>query len=356
MAQSEFKLPSRLEGILGVLSKIYQKSGENEKLSIIVNASIVVHEGLEHDNWDGGIDGHGVTFSVPEQLYLEVYDSRARFQEELQKDLNAHHSVSGEYFSAVTIEVGELASGGDWRAQSGRLILRKEVAPEDGLRVWKAEGYRLFLSHKSEVKEKVAALKNELAVFGITGFVAHEDIHPTSEWQAEIETALMSMDSFVALMTPDFHDSNWTDQEVGFAVSRGVPIIAARLGLDPYGFIGKFQGLPATWDNAAVEIVRLLVNQPKMLECYIQAIERCSNWDNANRLAKVLDVINQVDARTANRIAEAYNANEDLRGGFGFNGSRPWLYGPGLLAHLNRWTNGAFIKTDASREGRLVRS
>jgi hypothetical protein len=355
MAQSEFKLPSRLEGILGILSKIYQKNQDNEKLGIIVNANIVVHEGAEHDNWDGGVDGHGVTFSVPEQLYLEVYDSKGRLQEELQRDLNAHHSISGEYFGAVAIEVGELAAGGDWRAQSGRLISRKEVAPEDGFRIWKAEGFRLFLSHKSEVKDKVAALKDDLAIYGIVGFVAHEDIHPTKEWQAEIETALMSMDGFIALMTPDFHDSSWTDQEVGFAVSRGVPIIAARLGLDPYGFIGKFQGLPATWESAAVEIARLLVSYPKMLEYYIQALEKCSNWDNANRLARLLDAIDHVDAKTADRIAAAYNSNSELRGGFGFNGSRLGVYGPGLLAHLNRWSNGGFIKTDESREGVLIR-
>ena len=60
-------------------------------------------------------------------------------------------------------------------------------------------------------------------------FVAHVDIHPTKEWQDEIESALSSMDGFVALLTDKFHESDWTDQEVGFALARGVPIIAVRL-------------------------------------------------------------------------------------------------------------------------------
>jgi hypothetical protein len=35
--------------------------------------------------------------------------------------------------------------------------------------------------------------------------------------QNEIETALESMDAFVALLTENFHESLWTDQEVGYS-------------------------------------------------------------------------------------------------------------------------------------------
>jgi hypothetical protein len=49
------------------------------------------------------------------------------------------------------------------------------------------------------------------------------------------------MDGFVALLTTEFHDSDWTDQEVGYALARRVPIISVRMGRDPYGFLGKFQ-------------------------------------------------------------------------------------------------------------------
>jgi len=126
-------------------------------------------------------------------------------------------------------------------------------------RIWGDDAtFRLFLSHKAEVKSKVASLQEELGMFGISSFVAHKDIEPTLEWQNEIENALSSMDGFVALMTDKFHESNWTDQEVGFAFARGVPIVAVRLGRDPYGFIGKFQGLTANWGDSATELTKLL--------------------------------------------------------------------------------------------------
>ena len=93
-------------------------------------------------------------------------------------------------------------------------------------------------------KLKATALKAALRKYGISSFVAHEDIEPTFEWQDEIEKALASMDALTAILIPGFHDSNWTDQEIGYALGRGVLVLPLRNGLDPYGFVGKFQGIP----------------------------------------------------------------------------------------------------------------
>jgi hypothetical protein len=124
------------------------------------------------------------------------------------------------------------------------------ISQEAELRIWGEGGYRVFLSHKANVKSKATALKEALSLFGITAFVAHKDVKPTKKWQDEIENALFSMDALVALMTKDFHESYWTDQEIGVAFGREIPIISIKLGQDPYGFIGKFQALSCSWDEA----------------------------------------------------------------------------------------------------------
>jgi hypothetical protein len=103
--------------------------------------------------------------------------------------------------------------------------------------------FRLFISHIAKDKEKATRLKDCLASYAISGFVAHEDIHPTLEWQWEIERALYTMDAFLAFHTPGFKDSVWTQQEIGFAVGRGVKIISFTMGEDPTGFISKQQAL-----------------------------------------------------------------------------------------------------------------
>jgi hypothetical protein len=169
-------------------------------------------------------------------------------------------------------------------------------------------------------------------------FVAHEDIHPTTEWQDEIENALSTMDAFVALMTDNFHESDWTDQEVGYAFARGVPIVAARLERNPYGFIGKFQGLATRWQTAAVDIAKILIKQERMLPYYLDALRDCPNFDTGNVLSSVLPSIDAVTREQADALVDAYNDSYELRGSFGFNGSRPAVYGPGLVTHLHRWS------------------
>jgi len=110
---------------------------------------------------------------------------------------------------------------------------------------WKAGYFRLFLSHLASFKVQTAKLQNALKKYAISSFVAHEDIEPSKEWQLEIETALHTMDAMAVLLMPGFKESNWCDQEVGVAVGRDVLIIPVRKGMDPYGFIGKYQGIQA---------------------------------------------------------------------------------------------------------------
>jgi hypothetical protein len=112
---------------------------------------------------------------------------------------------------------------------------------------------RLFISHLAGHKDKATRLKRCLALYAINGFVAHEDIVPTLEWQAEVERAVHAMDAFIAIHTAGFARSVWTQQEIGFAYARGVKIISLKMGEDPTGFISKQQAL-SRGDKSAEEI------------------------------------------------------------------------------------------------------
>lgn len=69
------------------------------------------------------------------------------------------------------------------------------------------------------------------------------------------------MELFISMHTPGFKDSVWAQQEIGFAIARGVKIIAVRMGEDPKGFISKHQALSRgekTAEKLASEIAVLL--------------------------------------------------------------------------------------------------
>jgi len=85
----------------------------------------------------------------------------------------------------------------------------------------------------SAFKKTTGQLQTALRSYGVSAFVAHVDIEPTREWMSEIEAGLHSMDALVAILMPGFKESNWTDQEVGVAVGRGVLVIRSCVGLNP---------------------------------------------------------------------------------------------------------------------------
>ena len=165
---------------------------------------------------------------------------------------------------------------------------------------WNPNHFRLFLSHSSTFKAKTAQLQRTLIEYGISSFVAHEDIEPTKEWQDEIENALNSMDALAAILTPKFNESNWTDQEVGVAVGRGVLIIPIRKGMNPYGFIGKYQGMQGegkTIKQVADSVFDILSNHPKTKGKYASdLVDQITLAGNAEKAKEKLILIRKFEA------------------------------------------------------------
>lgn len=225
-----------------------------------------------------------------------------------------------------------------------------DVTEVDLERIWGDSPFRVFLSHKASSKMSTSGVKTALAKYGVSSFVAHEDIKPTREWQLEIEKALFSMDAFVALMTKDFHDSDWTDQEIGVAYGRKIPIFAVRLGKNPYGFIGKFQGLSSSWENVAKDLIPLFIRDSKMIDAYIYALRRCSSYNQGNELARFLPNIANPSTTQVQQMVQAYNDNDELKRCYGFNGTGGHYYGPGLLDYLQNTLNLPYVQVDSNIE------
>lgn len=347
---TNFELPKSIDRHLAAVSKLYAQEGKRQLQEIIVNSQTRVHEEWSRDNWNGGTYGHALFLVIPESLFLNSVKKKDEIQKQIREDLNKVHNVQNEFIEEVFLEM-EVGEDPEWRRDSGLLLVGKRVIPPDASkRIWGDGGFRLFFGHKSEVKKETSELKDQLRVFGVSCFVAHEDIHPTKAWQDEIENALASMDGFVALMTESFHDSDWTDQEVGFAFARGVPIIAVRLGKNPYGFIGKFQGLSSTWLTAAEDIVKILIKNDRMFSAYIEALRKCPSWSGGNILGKALPGIEALSALQIDELIAAFNETSELQGSFAFNGSKPRLYGPGLVSYLNGFGSRQFRFSEAGIE------
>src|SRR5713101_4427977 len=177
--EPRFELSSNIDHYLAALSKVYAQESQRLKQELIVNAQVRVQEEWSSDSWNGGTYGHALYLTVPETLYLSIAKKRVEIQNGIKDDLNQVHNVRSEFIEEVFLEM-EAVEDGDWRHDSGLLQSRERViAPSSQQRIWGDSGYRVFLSHKSEVKKETAELKESLNLFGIASFVAHADIHPT---------------------------------------------------------------------------------------------------------------------------------------------------------------------------------
>jgi hypothetical protein len=174
---------------------------------------------------------------------------------------------------------------------------------------WKSGHFKLFLSHLASFKSNTARLQQALQRYAITSFVAHEDIEPSKEWQIEIESALHTMDAMAAILMEGYKESNWCDQEVGFAVGKDVLIIPIRKGIDPYGFIGKYQGIQAQNKNigeVAEEIFQTIVKSPKthgkMLSSLSNAIGQSTEAKDATEKVILLKSVSNIPQEVLEKI------------------------------------------------------
>ena len=194
----------------------------------------------------------------------------------------------------------------------------------DAPRLWTPGMFRLFISHVSAHKLAVSSLKTSLAAHGVAAFVAHEDIEPSREWQVAIELALETADALAAVLTPDFHQSRWTDQEVGVALGRGRLVLPLRAPDNPYGLMGKLQGLNADLDSPgplAARIVDVLLSRPEtanaMRDGLIRRLELANTYaaaaETAKRIVSAGDYTPEQVARIRNAVAENDQIQQSFR-------------------------------------------
>ena len=131
---------------------------------------------------------------------------------------------------------------------------------------WRDGYLKVFISHLSSNRERMSALKQNLANWGISAFIAHEDIAASREWRDEVEAGLDSMELLIAVVEPGFKESDWCSQEVGYALGRKIDVIPLCSGLDPFGFFGKIQGIKVKGklpNVVANEIVSTILKKPQ---------------------------------------------------------------------------------------------
>jgi nucleoside 2-deoxyribosyltransferase len=182
----------------------------------------------------------------------------------------------------------------------------------------------VFISHLAKHKVFASELQLALSAYGISSFVAHEDIEPDAEWQAEIEKALRTCDALLALLHDGFKESTWTDQEVGYALGRGVPVFSVRLEVAPYGLLGKKQAFNGKEKDAATigdELAEAYLKHPKaqikMSDGIIAKFCRSSSFAEAKENCSLVERLEMWKPQYKELLRAALTSNAQVSGSWG---------------------------------------
>ena len=310
--------PQPVADLVATLLGIFELKKRPEIIEVLANAH-ARYEQTNFDNWNGGTYTWALRLEVPVSIYASAESRLSSLEEEmLAQCVYLARLYPNDPLNEITVV--PIAPGSS--------ALGRAMAPSETeiRRLWEDGRFRLFLSHASVHKAAVANLKLELQNRGIDGFVAHTDIEPTKEWRDEIELSLRSMHALAALVTPEFHGSYWTDQEVGWALGSNIFVIPIRLGADPYGFAGKFQGvLNASLDKPkplADSIAKILLGNSQthgemrraLVHGFVNSKSYAMTWGTYRLLSGLTDL----SAGERAVLLKATAENASIHGAYGF--------------------------------------
>lgn len=262
-----------------------------------------------HDNFNGGIDFYNIDISVPTSLYVKLKEQNKI--DVIQNSINSAFNEVTRANESITVRQVLLIPQSDLDDDILNIV--------DDSQLWKAGYYKMFISHLTGNKDTASRLKTALLDYGITGFVAHEDITPTKEWQDEVEKALYTMDVLCAIIVPNFITSKWCDQELGFAMGRRKLIIPIKKEADPYGFVGKYQGIQSKGkkvSEVANEVFEALCKNEYSKAAYTKILAdlfiNSKNKSEAVKWINLLSSARDLDTSIIMYIHSNYSNNDNL--------------------------------------------
>ncbi|MEA3009922.1 MAG: hypothetical protein QOJ91_1614 [Sphingomonadales bacterium] len=315
-------LISKLPTYLVRLQLTYQNTGNRRFSEIILHCYYTTVEDAAYDNWNGGMYGHDVVLFLPiETLSLVGLDELEDVRKRLLDDLNKlAQGIDNEWFNALRLDLND---DSDPEYQRAVPFSKKLPVNPDTLDFWKPGLARVFVSHRDDYKAEARELGEALEEYGISCFIAHDTIRPLAEWRDQIMKGLETMEAMIVFLTDDLQESHWCQQEVGFALGKGTPIVPLKLGSkDPPGFISHLQALRGSMTNPFAAAKGLfpiigagLGRQERLNEMLVTSFcESPSYTDAKSRFDRMAASVKVLAESQLQQIIDAFAKNSQLYG------------------------------------------
>jgi hypothetical protein len=176
---------------------------------------------------------------------------------------------------------------------------------------------RIFMSHKKEFRQIASEFKKLLDLEFFDTFVAHEDIKDNEFWKESIKEDLSGTNVLVALVTDQFENSVWCQQEIGWAMSREILTIGIsfREPVPPLGFLGEKQLIKfIDYTNAVSRIKNLILDNEELRKLWrrsvLKEIGESVNWNHVRHYWRSISTFEQLDEYETKLLRSAIENNE----------------------------------------------
>lgn len=210
---------------------------------------------------------------------------------------------------------------------------------------------RIFISYSSLNKEIAGDIKRWLSEFGFKAFLAHDDIRPSLEWQKVIIDNLKVCHVFILIITPEFNESKWTDQESGmaFITSKLIIPVSVNKSPNPHGFLSVYQALkfnPKELEKGCIKIVRAIKDDqryaPIVLDLLITSLKKSRSYASSEWKTSLISEFDSFTKEQFDLILETAISNNQIHFAYGSRldlqdliKKYPKLVDPALLKQLN---------------------
>ena len=186
----------------------------------------------------------------------------------------------------------------------------------------------VFLSHSDLDKQKASELKEKLSQHHIQVFLAHEDIIGGSKWMGELYDEIQNSTLFCMLISENYHQANFTEQETGIAINHGIPILPICIDKTrPYGFASQYQAIICKFpfDKISIESITQLVKKLTrdsmdvknlILDELVKKLIKSNSFSESAYLTKIIIKNTKFSENQINQIAKAFIQNPEIYNSF----------------------------------------
>lgn len=107
--------------------------------------------------------------------------------------------------------------------------------------------YRVFLSHSSNDRDFVDAMRSQVAAMGVSAYMHEHDCQAGAVLADKLQHEIDGSDAVIVLLTDNSRGSTYVHQEIGYARARGkliIPLVDPAVASETLGMLQGVEWIP----------------------------------------------------------------------------------------------------------------